>query len=259
MWDFAKLQLSRSSAITMLNAYIYAEEEPKWDEVKRSSRIGPLLSTLRAEHEKQPAALRESYSIEHLKRLYQFVPRRAYERPRSSELCSKVHPKPCPYGCKSCHFCRQRTTEIKTVCSVCEGVNNYYGGPARGYWCGSCLWLRMGENIDEVRQMSDWICPGCRDICNCSGANCMRIKRGWFPTQQLSHEAREQGYKSVAHYLVLTHLSEECNPAPQVMPGKPYARSQAGNSILRDHQSVSPRMQRKRPGELLLVGQTSRR
>lgn len=35
----------------------------------------------------------------------------------------------------------------------------------------------------------------------------MRIKRGWFPTNQLSHEAREQGFKSVAHYLVLTLVS----------------------------------------------------
>lgn len=185
-----------------------------WDDVKRSNKIGPLLSTLREEQEKQPMTQRESYSIEHLKRLYQFVPARPYSKPRANKLCAKVHPKPCPYGCKSCHFCRQRSTEPKTVCSVCDGVNNYYGGPARGYWCGSCLWLRIGENIDEVRGRKDWVCPACRDICNCSGANCMRIKRGWFPTNQLSHEAKEQGYKSVAHYLVLTHLSEQASAAP---------------------------------------------
>ncbi len=192
------------------------EEVPliDWDEVKQSTRLGPLLSSLREEQEKQPMSQRETYSVEHLKRLYQFVPKRAYSKPRANKLCSKVHPKPCPYQCKSCHFCRQRTTEPKTVCSVCDGVNNYYGGPARGFWCGSCLWLRIGENIDEVRERDDWICPACRDICNCSGANCMRIKRGWFPTNQLSHEAKDQGYKSVAHYLVLTHLSEQASAAP---------------------------------------------
>ena len=188
-----------------------------WDEVKQSTRLGPLLTSLRDEQEKQPMSQRETYSIEHLKRLYRFVPKRPYNKPRANKLCSKVHPKPCPYQCKTCHFCRQRTTEPKTVCSVCDGVNNYYGGPARGYWCGSCLWLRIGENIDEVRDRSDWVCPACRDICNCSGANCMRLKRGWFPTNQLSHEAREQGYKSVAHYLVLTHLSERASAAPMAL------------------------------------------
>eukprot|EP00889_Picochlorum_renovo_P007436 jgi/Picre1/34466/NNA_001934.t1 len=39
-------------------------------------------------------------------------------------------------------------------------------------------------------------------------------KEGWFPTNQLSHEAKEQGYKSVAHYLVLTHLSDQASAAP---------------------------------------------
>jgi hypothetical protein len=191
--------------------------EMDWDEVKQSTRLGPLLTSLRDEQEKQPMSQRETYSIEHLKRLYQFVPKRPYSKPRANKLCSKFHPKPCPYQCRTCHFCRQRTTEPKTVCSVCDGVNNYYGGPARGYWCGSCLWLRIGENIDEVRDRSDWVCPACRDICNCSGANCMRLKRGWFPTNQLSHEAREQGYKSVAHYLVLTHLSQHVSAAPMAL------------------------------------------
>ena len=201
------------------------EEIIDWDEVKRSTRLGPLLSSLREEQEKQPMSQRETYSVEHLRRLYEFVPKRPYSKPRANKLCSKVHPKPCPYQCKSCHFCRQRTTEPKTVCSVCDGVNNYYGGPARGFWCGSCLWLRIGENIDEVRDRTDWVCPACRDICNCSGANCMRIKRGWFPTNQLSHEAKDQGYKSVAHYLVLTHLSEQASAAPiETMLGRPARR-----------------------------------
>jgi Zinc-finger domain of monoamine-oxidase A repressor R1 len=140
---------------------------------------------------------REVYSIEHVRRLNMFKPVQPYRKPRKNMLCSKEHPQPCPYHCKTCHFCRQRTTEVKTVCSSCDGCNNFFGGPARGYWCGSCLWLRVGENIDEVRQLSDWQCPACRDICNCSGANCMRLKRGWFPTNQLSHEANAMGFNSV--------------------------------------------------------------
>lgn len=179
-------------------------------EFAEQQKIGPLLTALREQQDQGMISNKETYSVEHLRRLYQFAPERPYSKPRANKLCSKVHPKPC-YECKSCHFCRQRTTEMKTVCSVCDGVNNYYGGPARGIWCGSCLWLRVGENIDEVRDMKDWICPCCRDICNCSGVNCMRLKRGWFPTNQLSHEAKDQGYKSVAHYLILTHLSEHAS------------------------------------------------
>lgn len=93
-------------------------------------------------------------------------------------------------------------------------MNNFYGGPGRGYWCGACLWARVGENIEEVKERADWICPGCRDLCNCSSPNCMRIKRGWFPTQTLWHEARKHGFKSVAHYLVLTHVSAAASAAP---------------------------------------------
>jgi hypothetical protein len=37
---------------------------------------------------------------------------------------------------------RQKTVDVKTECaSCCSG---------RGNWCGTCLFLRMGENIDEV-------------------------------------------------------------------------------------------------------------
>jgi len=179
-----------------------------WTEMRKASHhVGRQLSALRAEQDRLPPPNREHYSLDHVRRLDLFPPTKPYTRPRANRMCAKAHPQPCPYECKTCHFCRQRTTEAKTVCSRCEGVNNFYGGPARGYWCGSCLWLRMGENIDEVRDLNSWVCPACRDLCNCSGANCMRIKRGWFPTNQLSHEAREQGFKSVAHYLVLTHVS----------------------------------------------------
>ncbi len=193
------------------------EDDPdiNWAEINAASgRLGPHLKSLRADQDQMPLNQRESYSAEHVTRLEMFKPMNDYRRARANKLCSKDHPQPCPYGCKTCHFCRQRTTETKTVCSMCDGVNNFYGGPARGYWCGSCLWLRIGENIDEVRGRTDWICPGCRDLCNCSGANCMRIKRGWFPTNQLSHEAKDQGFRSVAHYLVHTHVSAAAAAAP---------------------------------------------
>ena len=58
--------------------------------------------------------------------------------------------------------------------------------------------MRMGENIDEALEDPEWRCPSCRDIWNCSGANCLRAKRNLFPTQQLTHEAHTFGWQSVA-------------------------------------------------------------
>lgn len=188
-----------------------------WDRIDAAAhQIGPNLRALREEQERQPHGSREEYSFEHARRLELFPPKRPYPRKSRSKHCSEVHPQvngTCPFGCKSCHFCRQRTIEPKTICSRCEGVNNFYGGKGRGYWCGSCLWARMGENADEVRQRNDWICPACRDLCNCSGANCMRVKRGWFPSGQLHSEAKAMGFRSVAHYLVWTQLSKNVKAA----------------------------------------------
>lgn len=41
---------------------------------------------------------------------------------------------------------------------------------------------RYGENVIEANANPDWVCPVCRDICNCS--RCRRVK-GWEPTGNL--------------------------------------------------------------------------
>lgn len=99
---------------------------------------------------------------------------------------------------KTCHQCRQKTVSKHTTCTKCESL--------QGVFCGDCLFMRYGENIDQVGEMSDWICPSCRDICNCSFH---RTKKGWAPTGTLYRYAIAQGYPSVAHYLVLNNLQED--------------------------------------------------
>ena len=64
------------------------------------------------------------------------------------------------------------------------------------------------------RCVHDWRCPVCRDICNCSGANCLRAKRDLFPTQQLTHEALAFGWQSVAHYLIATRILSDARAPP---------------------------------------------
>jgi len=88
----------------------------------------------------------------------------------------------------SCHQCRQKTKDTKTVCrsGYCHGV--------KGQFCGSCLLNRYGESVAEALKDPGWKCPPCRKICNCSF--CLET-----PTGQLFYLARFKGYQSVHHYL----------------------------------------------------------
>ncbi|XP_027076455.1 uncharacterized protein [Coffea arabica] len=108
-----------------------------------------------------------------------------------------------PFWGKSCHQCRQKTLGHRTKCSKCKSVS--------GQFCGDCLYMRYGENVMEVNDNPDWICPVCRGICNCS--RCRRVK-GWEPTGQIYKKVTQLGFKSVAHYLIQTCRSENKTKGP---------------------------------------------
>lgn len=134
--------------------------------------------------------------MEHYARLYGRVSPWGRDHQPAKVYCKDVHRQPCK-SCKTCHFCRQKTIDPKTSCACVNMRGSIVGGKARGHWCGSCLEMRMGENLEEVLQQPGWRCPVCRDVCNCSGANCIRSRRNLFPTNQLIHEATRLGYQSV--------------------------------------------------------------
>ena len=92
----------------------------------------------------------------------------------------------------SCHQCRQKTDDLKTVCrnENCIGI--------RGQFCGPCLRNRYGESVKEAIMDPDWVCPPCRKICNCS--LCMK-KRGRSCTGHLIGIARQNGYTDVKSFL----------------------------------------------------------
>ncbi|XP_042512010.1 cell division cycle-associated protein 7-like [Macadamia integrifolia] len=102
-----------------------------------------------------------------------------------------------PIKGKTCHQCRQKTLGHRTHCIECKLV--------QGQFCGDCLYMRYGENVLEANQNSNWICPVCRGICNCS---LCRVRKGWVPTGNLYRKVSNLGYKSVAHYLIQTHRSQ---------------------------------------------------
>ncbi|XP_015592142.1 cell division cycle-associated protein 7 isoform X2 [Cephus cinctus] len=92
----------------------------------------------------------------------------------------------------SCHQCRQKTIDTKTVCrsGECIGV--------RGQFCGPCLRGRYGESALEALKDPDWACPPCRGLCNCS---ICRTRNGQRPTGILAPIVQEEGYSSVMDYL----------------------------------------------------------
>ncbi|DBB01870.1 hypothetical protein WJX77_007017 [Trebouxia sp. C0004] len=104
----------------------------------------------------------------------------------------------------TCHQCRQKTLGKHTICSCCNSL--------QGVLCGDCLFMRYGENILEVAEKDEWTCPVCRGLCNCSNH---RIRRGWAPTGSMYRRAIAEGYRSVAHYLVLTQQASDATATKQ--------------------------------------------
>ncbi|XP_030472974.1 uncharacterized protein LOC115690679 [Syzygium oleosum] len=117
----------------------------------------------------------------------------------------------------SCHFCRQKklcgeedckrcgNLDMdepcigKTDCSVCHSAN--------GVLCRACLKVRYGEEMEEVRENKDWMCPHCVEATGsnpywiCNSSICLK-KRNRAPTGIAVYRARDMGYKSVAHLLM---------------------------------------------------------
>ncbi|NXD25079.1 CDA7L protein, partial [Spelaeornis formosus] len=92
----------------------------------------------------------------------------------------------------TCHQCRQKTTDTKTVC------RNQGCGGVRGQFCGPCLRNRYGEDVKSALLDPAWICPPCRGVCNCSYC---RRRDGRCATGMLIHMAKLYGYNNVKEYL----------------------------------------------------------
>ncbi|XP_027020191.1 cell division cycle-associated protein 7a [Tachysurus fulvidraco] len=92
----------------------------------------------------------------------------------------------------TCHQCRQKTVDTKTNCRNpdCVGV--------RGQFCGPCLRNRYGEEVHDALLDSDWRCPPCRGICNCSFC---RAREGRCATGVLVYLAKYHGYDNAHAYL----------------------------------------------------------
>ncbi|XP_061520658.1 cell division cycle-associated 7-like protein [Phycodurus eques] len=92
----------------------------------------------------------------------------------------------------SCHQCRQKTLDTKTVC------RSGFCSAGKGQFCGPCLKNRYGEDVCTVLLDPTWSCPICRGMCNCS---LCRKKEGRCATGILVGVARYNGHDNVHEYL----------------------------------------------------------
>jgi len=92
----------------------------------------------------------------------------------------------------TCHQCRQKTLDQKTICRSgnCAGV--------RGMFCGICLRNRYGQDVRKALKDPEWWCPPCLDVCNCS---ICRNRIGKGATGIMTQFAMSKGFASVHHYL----------------------------------------------------------
>ncbi|XP_027359018.1 uncharacterized protein LOC113867764 [Abrus precatorius] len=128
---------------------------------------------------------------------------------------------------KTCHQCRQKTRDFA---AMCKNLKN--GKPCPIKLCHKCLLNRYGEKAEEVELLSDWTCPKCRGICNCSF--CMK-KRGQQPTGALIHTAKASGFKSVSEMLSIKgsedlESDEVNNIVVSPSKGKKERKKRVGNS-----------------------------
>ncbi|KAK4310909.1 hypothetical protein Pmani_017564 [Petrolisthes manimaculis] len=100
----------------------------------------------------------------------------------------------------SCHQCRQKTADTKTICRSgrCVGL--------RGFFCGPCLRTRYGEDARKALLDPDWCCPVCRGVCNCS---LCRKAFGQQAVGQIVQRLGKMGYSSVQQYLDAKGMKEE--------------------------------------------------
>lgn len=102
--------------------------------------------------------------------------------------------------CKRCSdLDRDQPCRGKTDCAICHSAN--------GVLCRACLKVRYGEEMEEVRENKEWMCPHCieekgiRPYWICNSSLCLR-KRKMVPTGIAIFRARRMGYASVAHLLM---------------------------------------------------------
>ncbi|KAI3976493.1 hypothetical protein MKX01_008351 [Papaver californicum] len=123
-----------------------------------------------------------------------------------------------------CHFCRQKKLCGEEDCKHCGDLDNDQPcigktscsacNSSTGVLCRACLKVRYGEELEDVRENKEWMCPHCienkgiRPYWICNSSLCLK-KRKMVPTGIAIYEARQMGYASVAH-LLMDKLQKKC-------------------------------------------------
>ncbi|KAF8104998.1 hypothetical protein N665_0164s0014 [Sinapis alba] len=92
-----------------------------------------------------------------------------------------------------CHQCRQKRSDAVGNCVTKMGTKTCVLK-----YCPKCLLSRYGEIGEEAALNDDWVCPRCRNICNCSRC---RKNEGEKPTGMLTATAKKNGCSNVSEFL----------------------------------------------------------
>ncbi|XP_033137034.1 uncharacterized protein LOC103875291 isoform X2 [Brassica rapa] len=98
-----------------------------------------------------------------------------------------------PKKMKSCHQCRKLRSDAVGNCVTKKGAKTCVLK-----YCRRCLLTRYGEIGEEVAVNDNWVCPKCREICNCSSC---RNNKGEKPTGKLTTTAKKNGCSNVSEFL----------------------------------------------------------
>jgi Zinc-finger domain of monoamine-oxidase A repressor R1. len=158
-----------------VKTYVSDNNPVDWKEKKRVSRKGHPLNSMKRNAPIKVLAP-DDVTDEDIENIAKYSGRKTYSENGTT-----------------CHQCRQKTLDTKTVCRSghCIGV--------RGQFCGPCLYNRYGDDVKVALKDSDWMCPPCKGICNCS---ICRNRQGKKPTGILTPLVKEKGYKSVSDFLL---------------------------------------------------------
>jgi len=110
-----------------------------------------------------------------------------------------------------CHFCREKKACREENCERCRNmdVTKICIGntecsrchSSTGVICRHCLKVRYGEDIEEVRENKNWMCPHCSEESGinpywiCNNSVCLR-KRNIQPTGIAAYKDLAMGYES---------------------------------------------------------------
>jgi hypothetical protein len=142
-----------------------------------------------------------------------------------------------PVNGVTCHQCRQKTLDPKSICANEMTVGSIY----RHKYCGSCLRNRYSENIEEVNQQKNWLCPFCRGDCDCSICKKKQKCKPTKVTRKLRKHVHDDDEEEEQPPSPVSSSSPPSSPVSSPVSSEEAITSSSSSSIAEEqHQATQP-------------------